>query len=257
MSYPQPDADQYALKGGEFFRLFTGLTSPGDIYESQQGSHAFVLGPQSDVANVNIGYYDDQQQTFLNQIQIGPNRSFIGRVDARNESKYAPSARPGRLLIWPSDLFDPEFRPLGFVPNTDTLTFITPNLEVLEYFSPQGSLDVRRNDKTFRFQELAFPIANAFTVIPYWGRRSASARVTNMTHHDMLWSIQGITYFINDQFLAIQTPIDTATITAGNQHQSFVKDSVNGRFDALLITASAALNEGPTPIQVTVSDDSA
>lgn len=255
MSYPQPDADQYALRGGDFFRLSTGLTSPGDLYESQQGSHAFCLGPQSDVANVNIGYYDDQAQTFLNQIQIGPNRSFIGRLDARNESKYAPSNRPGRILIWPSDLFDPSFKPAGIVPNVDTLTFVTPQLEVIEYFSPQGSLDVRRNDKTFRFQELELPISNAFTVIPYWGRRSASARVTNLTHHDMLWEVQGITYFINDGFAAIQTPIDTATILSGGQRQTFVRDTVNGRFDALLLITSASVADGPTPIQLTISDD--
>lgn len=254
MSYPQPDADKCALLGGDFFRLFTGLTSPGDMYESQQSAHAFALGPDSDVSSVNIGYYDDQALTFLNQIQIGTTRSWVGRIDARNGDKYAPSGRPGRILIWPDDIFDPSYVPVDFDPNLDTITFITPILEVIQYFQPQGSLEVKRNDKTYRIQEIGFPERTANIVIPYWGRKYASIRVTNLTSGQLVMGVIGVNYYINDQFKALETPIGGGAIIAPGAQQLIVMTPANGTFDALNLFAIGSVDTGPTPIQVTVSD---
>ena len=75
MSYPQPSADQYAIKGYQFFRLNTLLTSPGDIYQSQQSGHAFAIGPESDISNVNVAYFDDQVPNFMAQTVISPQRA--------------------------------------------------------------------------------------------------------------------------------------------------------------------------------------
>lgn len=257
MSYPQPQSDEYALTGYDFFRLNTPLTSPGDLYESTQSGHAFALGPNSDVANVNIGYFDDQVQTFLNQVTIGPNRSWIGRLNARNDATYTPSARPGRLLMWPADLYDPQFRPTGFNILTDSLAFITPVMDVIQYFKPQNSLDILRNDKTYRIQELSIPTTTAFTVIPYWSRKYANALITNLTTGDVQFTIWGVNYFMNDTFQAIEVQLDTATVATLGQHQTIINAATDGVFDALLVGVTAATANGPTPIQLTVSDSAA
>ena len=71
MSYPQPNADQYAINGYQYFRLNTLLSSPGDIYESAQSALAIALGPESDISRVAVAYYDDQvPTTFTNQTVI-------------------------------------------------------------------------------------------------------------------------------------------------------------------------------------------
>jgi hypothetical protein len=254
MSYPQPDADKYALLGGDFFRLSTGLTSPGDMYESQQSAHAFAIGPDSDVSSVNIGYYDEQYPTFLNQLQIGTTRSWVGRIDARNGDKYAPSGRPGRILIWPDDIFDPSYIPIDFDANLDTLTFITPILEVIQYFQPQGSLEVKRNDKTYRIQEINFPPRTANIVIPYWGRKYASIRFTNLTAGEAIWGVIGVNYYINDQFKALETPLGGGAIVASGAQELVILGPPQGAFDALNIFVTASTDTGPTPIQVVVSD---
>src|SRR3981189_3558041 len=131
MSYPQPNADTYAVNSYGFFRLNTLLSSPGDIYRSPQGGHLFCLGPESDVANVNIAYFDDQVPTFLQTTQISPGRSFTGFMAARNEATYSPSRRFGRIFCWSNDIYDPSFLPRSFSANTDHIQFIAPQLDVI------------------------------------------------------------------------------------------------------------------------------
>ena len=97
MSYPQPDSNQYAIKGYQFFRLNTLLTSPGDIYESAQSGHSIAIGPESDLANINVAYFDDQVETFMQRTTISPLRAFVGRIDARNDAVTAPVERRARL----------------------------------------------------------------------------------------------------------------------------------------------------------------
>lgn len=256
MSYPQPSSNNSVINGAEFFRLFTPLTSPGDIYESEVSGHAMALGPDSDVANVTVAYWDNQVQTFVNLAQLGPPRSFVGRVDARNTDNYAPSNRPGRILLFPSDLFDPTFLPEDFLPNQDTLTFITPVLDVIQYFKPQESLTPARNDKTFRFPEIELTdIRTAFLILPFWGRKYASARIFNNSNQALAWRITGIDYFPNDQNKAIETDIDHIDLlNPGLQHTSIVNASVHGMFDALMLEVNVNESQGSTPFEVVVSD---
>src|SRR5688572_10301119 len=117
MTYPPPNPDLYAVSGQGFFRLNTALLSDGDIYESQQGSHGFAIGPESDISKVNIAYWDETQPRLMNQISISPTRPFPGKFVAVNdEAEYAPSGRPARLLIWPEELYNADFRPSDFDP---------------------------------------------------------------------------------------------------------------------------------------------
>lgn len=268
MSYPQPSSDDYAIKGVQFFRLLTPLTSPGDIYESAQSGHAMALGPQSDVANAVVAYFDAQVQTFVNVTAIGPRRTFVGRIDARNDAKYAPSGRPGRILIFPADLFDPSFQPSGFVADSQTLTFVTPILDVIEYFSPQQSLGAYRDDKTYRFEGIPNNGASGWIIIPYWGRKSATIRFTNFTSDNLQTEIRGVNYFIQDGTNAVErTLLSSSPIGSGAARDIVLTSNANtvpaspitianvGAFDALAIFMQITTQDGATPLEVTVSDD--
>ena len=271
MSYPQPDADQYAIKGYKYFRLLTPLTSPGDIYESQQSGHALALGPESDVANVDIAYFDDQVTSFVNRTQIGPLRSFVGRIDARNDARYVPSGRPGRVLIWPADLYDPSYVPADFVPDTQSITFVTPMLDVIQYFSPQDSLVPRRNDKTYRFNGIPNDGVQGWIILPFWGRRTATIRLTNGTAGlgAVLTGVRGVNYFVNDGTSAVERQIVALTPTPAGLNNGrdlimttnapdlsvgVIHVDTDGRFDALAIFIDTTGNTGPVVVNVTVSD---
>jgi hypothetical protein len=251
----QPDSDKYAIGGYQFFRLNTLLSCPGDIFESKQSGHAFAIGPESDVANVTISYFDDQVATFVNQTQIGPGRAWNGRIDARNETKYAPTQRPGRILFFAANLYDPNFIPIGFVPPGDTLNFITPRLDVIEFFQPVDIVPAR-NDREFFFQEIPIPVGDAHLVLPYWGRKTASCRITNRTSGNITWTLTGVNYFMNDEspHRALETLLDTGVVATTAQRLFVVREGVHGMFDALMVRVSAVTPDGPTPIQVITSD---
>lgn len=254
--YFNPSSNDYAINGYEFFRLNTLLSSPGDIFESEQSGYAFAIGPESDVAVANMAYYDDQvPTTFMNQTQIGPDRAWNGRIDARNEAKYAPGGRPGRVLFWAADLYDPNYRPTGYSALADDLIQIAPRLDVIEFFAPTAVVPAR-NDRTFRFQDLALPINNdsAFLIIPYWGRKTASCRITNLATATVTWTLKGVNYYMNDQGLGLETALDTGMVATGAQRLFVVKEGTHGMFDALVIEMSTAGADAPAPIEIITSD---
>lgn len=260
MSYPQPNADQYMLSGSGFFRLNTLLSSPGDIYESPQSAHALCLGPQSDIANVNIAYFDPNVPGFMNFTAIAPRRAFIGQVYARNDAKYAPAQRPGRILFWSDDIFDPNFRPRSFVALTDTIEFLAPRLDVMEYFSPQ-ELGPCRTDRSFVFQDYPVGLGGGtfFLVLPYYGRKYAYIEFTNRnTVTANTLGIIGVNYAITQddtpnpytQETVIRAP---AAVAPGAQITKIVTAGTAGMFDALVFTFT---DNGPAPLRVIVSDES-
>lgn len=178
MSYPPPNPDQYALNGYKFFRLNTPLTSDGDMYESQQGAQGFAIGPDSDISKVNIGYFDEQVPRFLNQVAITPERAFPGFIAARNEVNYVPANRPGRILIWSDELYNPTWSP-SFIEIGGRIDFEVPVMDVVQYFAPAAqSMNQGRNDKEYWYDFLnapAVPTDDArntwVLVIPFYGRR--------------------------------------------------------------------------------------
>lgn len=262
MSYPQPNADRYAVAGYQFFRLNTLLTSPGDIYESTQSGHGLAIGPDSDLANVNVAYFDDQVPTFMQRTTISPHRAFLGRIDARNDVVYTPSNRPGKILFWAADIFDPNYRPIAipaaFNPAVDIIQFVSPRMDVIEYFKPLASVTPGRDDKTFMFQNYPLsPGGKFYLVLPYYGRKYCSIQFTNrtpLTNHAI--AISGVRYQITQDNSAnpytqeTQLVASTAVAT-GAQLVRKVTAAADGMFDALVFSLDL---EGPAPLQVTMSD---
>lgn len=276
MAFPQPNADRYALNGSPFFRLNTLLSSPGDIYESGQGGLAFAIGPDSDIAKVNIGYYDDQVPTFLNTTTIGPDRPFIGLLSSRNDARYVPIDRPGKVLIWSADLYNPAYRPPGFNALIDLISYFTPRLDVIQYFTQQSSSIVSaRNDKSYLIQNIFAPViptGDHFLMIPYWGRRFAQIQLTNKnktgepTTGAWSFAVSGVTFGIsgsasvanNDtDFTQITTIIADAVVPAQTTVLKRITSFSDGVFDMLMLRihrVNPDLDPPLGPIKITVSD---
>lgn len=256
MSYPQPSAELYTVAGFEFFRLFTPLSSPGDIYESAVGSLAIAVGPDSDIANVNVAYFDAQVPTFMQNVVISTGRAFIGRTDAQPAASYAPAGRPGVILFWSDDIYDPNFRPSAADPG-DTVLFVTPKLDVIQYFQPVNSLGPERNDITHVFQNYDIDAGTLYIVVPYYGRKYAFVEFTN---RDSLlpndFGISTVNYAITDNGGGNPYHQETviraaAAVAAGATVTDIVTATADGMFDALVFSIS---QPGPAPLRIIMSD---
>lgn len=259
MSYPQPDADAYSTNTYGFFPISTPLSSPGDIYESPQSGHAFAVGPNSDIANVRMAYFDDQAVPgFMQFVTLSPRRALVGAINARNESSFTPANRPGKVLFWADDIFDPNYRPTGFVTLTDTIQFSAPVLEVMEYFQTAPALGPARIDKEFVFQNYNFNAGTFYLVIPYYGRKYCYINFTNRnqtTPNTM--GIVGVNYAITQDGSSHPYHQETtlraaAAVNSNIGVTQIIRASANGMFDALVFSLT---NAGPAPLVITMSDD--
>lgn len=251
MSYPQQSADDYAAAGYDFFRLNTPLVSGGDIYESAQGARALALGPESDVSRVKVTYFDIEVDNFVNQVILGPDRSMVGGINANVRSTYTPANRPGKILIAPDNLYNPDIAPTAS-QNVGSSIVIPPKLDVIQYFSNPGALVPMRNDRVHRFQQIPFfdDGANAGAVavfVPFYGRRFCSfmfrptssilaitvevyginfpyADLTGVTDFVELFSLDGATLPTSDL---------TGTYSVGQPSTYGTTDFGNGMFDYL------------------------
>lgn len=264
MSYPQPNADTALIKGWKFFRLNTPLVSPGDIYESAQGAHAFALGPESDISRVAITYFDNANNpTFIDQLKISPDRSFIGRIDAHNETTYQPANRPGRVLIAPDNLYNPLFNPFD---DADEVTVVPPFLDVIQYFTPPQSLVTPRIDKEFYYQQfrkdLGVSIVSA--MFPYFGRKSGSYSILNASAHAATVRLCGVNFLRANNagtgfsygYLIDPDILPATVLASGDQANGVLKESTHGMFDYIALRMEYSQNAAndDTPFKLIVSD---
>ncbi len=266
MGYPQQSSNDAATGGQNVFRLSTQLVSPGDIYQSDQGGHAFAVGPDSDLANIGVVFYDPQSApTFVDQIAISPSRAYIGLIPARGDVTYQPSKRKGRTLFYSLDLYDPAYRPPGFSAVQDFIQFHTPVMEVLQYFAPQASITPARNDKTFYFQDLpSIPGHSSYVVLPYYGRKFLFMNYTNKTAGNIDVTLVGVNFAVCDNtgtVLHQENPLYSATVASGTTKKFAMGPgepfAVGGMFDVVVFKSTQSGGSGgfPTPLKIVVSDD--
>jgi hypothetical protein len=274
VTFPQPDADQAALNGGEFFRLNTMLSSAGDLYESQQGALAFALGPNSDVSAFRISYYDEASPGGVGSVLLSPDRQFVGLIPARNEVTYPKSVtRKGRTLISVEDIYAPEWRPAGFNAspiNGDRWEIVPPTLDVIQYFVSEPSLVSQRSDRTFRYQYLTSAPGlgrTTYLAIPAYGRKSGFITILNkaVAAEAFVDTLVGAVRFslstnpAGTTIIGTQGVIAAGAPLAGEAVRQIVFDSkVHGLWDYFFIGLGGAVNQyngGQMPISVVLSDD--
>ncbi len=275
MGYPQPNANDAVIRGLNQFRLFTPLTSPGDIYESEQGCYAVALGPDSDVARVNVVYFDANQNplvagfTGMTSVEISPQRAFVGNLPARNDAVYQPSSRKARTLFYVDDLYDPSYRPAGIHPVSGQVNYITPNLDIIQYFQPVDSMTPGRNDREYYFQDIPPAPGQAgalasYIVLPFYGRAYAFIQMTNFSGHGVTLGVLGVNYAITNDALIGPSPIHQETtllapfaMANGSQKIKIIRAAVDGTFDALVISLLGTVGQvqTPTPLKIVMSDN--
>ncbi len=257
MGYPQPNASAYQAAGAKFFRLNTRLTSEGDIYESAVGALGFAIGPDSDVAKINIGYFDDQSRTKMSQVAITPQRPFLGRIDAQNGAQYAPAQRPGRIMMWPDAFYNPRYQVYLF-GNPCRMDMIAPVIDVIQYLSPPPSVSPGRNDRRHFLPEIGLPAGFSNTApyllgIPFYGRRYASISGGNFSSGALKLSVLGANFGS-----AFTTTLYPRT-AFGINDQVVIKSGTSGMFDYLFLevtkdVGSPALTSNLITFSIVTSD---
>ena len=247
MAYPQPDSNLPVTKKLPIFRIQTPLISAGDVYESEQGCSAVVVGPQSDISRVRLSYYDDnaQAQGFMQQAFVTPDRGFIGPISARNEATYQPSNVKGRILINSDDVFQPAYNPGSFA--SDERIQISPILDVIQYFGSPPNVLPQRADKLYRWDSpiLINPNNKACAIIiPYYGRKFAKYTFDNQSAEVITFGVFGLD-FIESTSSVTGTEhqiLASAAVAAGNKVKGVVRASVDGMFDALILNVTRTNN---------------
>jgi hypothetical protein len=238
MAYPQPSSNDAVLAGDKVFRLHTKLISAGDCYQSEQSGFAFAIGPDSDIANVNINYFDDTLDTRMNQITIGQDSPFVGLIDARNEpgAVYQPQGVQGRIIFSVADIVPVLFEVVGFPEPPENQVRISPVLDIIQYFTPPPSdIVAPRNDKEYFF---AVGDTGAYTndvlifEIPFYGRSYADIFAFNVGGDAAgTIKIEGLRfgYGVADLF----APSTKELLTTTNLSSATVQHQVNARSDGM------------------------
>lgn len=270
--YSQPSADDYVTGSFEFFRLKQELSSAGDIFEIPQSGRAFCLGPDSDISRVNIGYVNAIEQTIfglanatptnLETFTLTPERALAGFIPARNaERGFSPQSNatvavPGRILLWPAELWDSLYLPVGFSAGNDILVREDPIIDVFQYFGNPFALQSARSDKTYYYDQLPFGADDCFVMIPYFGRRSAIVTIQNTGADAMTCTLKGLNFRIKDEAVSPFTEfqIDNDVVAAAAIAQQFVIAATNGMFDYLILQFSPGVGGANVVLRVTVSD---
>lgn len=270
MTFPQPSSDAPVLQSQQYFRLKTGLSSAGDLYESKVGALAFALGPDSDLASVNVTYLDVAAQSAESFI-LSPDRAFVGRIDARNDVDYpnTPGNRKGRILISSNDMFDDSARPDGYVDADDVIYFVQPTLDVMQYFVNPPSVMPERSDKIFRF--LYYPGAQdivngvSYLAVPGYGRKSGHFLFRNLNGINTVrvkvfgWKLS--TSAAPGTVGAVQSQLYSGDLLTQGTGEYFYLASADGMWDLFLISlGGGAAGFGydpasPMPTTITLSDD--
>jgi hypothetical protein len=256
MTYPQPSGASYVLNNQSAFRLTTTILGPGDIYESDASGLALAVGPLSDIANIGVTYLDEQRvPALVNDLVISTERSYIGRVDARMDTVYPFTLRPGRVLFTIEDLYDPAFRPTGFGVN-DVIEYLDPVLDVVEYFTPAPSVVPARADKELYLRYLDAPGVGgtSWLMVPAWGRKYGHISFFNAnTVTANTVSVIGVrfsmTEFPSSHYQ--ETLLAAAAMGAGTTRELVWNAAAQGVFDMIGISATSA---GPLDVRITLSD---
>ena len=279
--YRNPNANAYVASNFSFFRLKQPLASAGDIFESEQGANAFALGPDSDISLATIAYFDPQStppysffnpppQTNMSTLTVSPQRTFVASVAAPNkEGQYVPANVPGRILIWPTEIYTPNWRPPGFNVVQDRIVFEPPIIDILQFFGTPQSLVAPRTDKTYYYDRLIFGVDDCYVAIPFYGRRYASISMENTSGTDNFSvSVGGVNFRISETDASVNALLATFTLGFGESITRVIRcdydsrigeappltNSNAGLFDYLILQFSPVAGTPNVNLRVVVSD---
>jgi len=275
-------SDRAVLNGQEFFRLFQELESGGDIYEINTSTKAICIGPQSDLSNYAINFYDGQSPDNIDEINLSLNNPVIGRVDALLATTYpTASGLPANILVSPRDLVDNNWLPSDWVPPVVGPGFIgdriaarvIPQIDIFAYLTNPTVLAPLRDDRLYQFPFTTTLIApnRFFYILPYYGRRYGEFSFGNLSGgidaQSYTIDVTGVNLFPGTQNAvsdtpgaskAIETPLfgGPIVVAPGARANRLIKSDTEGMFDLISISLSTdnGLADLNTVMQLLVSD---
>lgn len=273
---PQNRSVDAVLGGQEYWRLKTPLQWPGapnthlgaeGIFESEVGALAVAIGPDSDIANVQVTYFDGTVSSpNVRSAIVSPDRSFVGRIDARMDVAYPECRRKGRILFHSRDIVPlSTWRPIDFAAGDDSIQFQRPVLDVIQYFSAPPSLIPQRSDRLFEFQYLfpppGGPGKSAYLMIPAYGRKSGYFTFYNQDGiATVTTSVRGVR-FSPSQLSAIPgvdgtvtSTLFTSALLSGQSANYTYKSSTAGLWDMFLVKLQN-YQGASFPLHIQLSDD--
>jgi hypothetical protein len=271
-------ADKAVLGGQDFFRLNQQVESGGDIYEINTSSKAIVVGPQSDLSNYSVNYYDPQSVDLINEINLAIDNPIVGRVDALLDTTYPSAGLPGFVLVSPRDLVDNNWLPTGFVPGPGVGTDLVlarpaPRVDIIAYLKNPAVLSPRRDDRLYQFPFTTALLApsRAFYILPYYGRRYGEFSFRNLTggfgEQTYTITVTGVNLFpgtqgadgtVPGESKSIETVLFGGPIVAapGANINRLIKADTDGMFDliSIALTTDGGLPDTNSVMQLLVSD---
>lgn len=194
MAGPNQDV-QATLRSQEYFRLKKIIQSPGDIFELDTSAKSIYIGPDSDIGEVQLTYYNPDEALSLETAQVSVNGPFVGRIDSSVVTKVSSTGQFAKILVSPTDLVDNNY--------------IDPNSVALRRYNIQAVLDLIvslrdppdvpavRADRTLRFPRVPFERISAGPddgstdlIIPIYGRRMVTITVIGV---DMTMGVSLVT----------------------------------------------------------------
>jgi hypothetical protein len=262
MTFPQPRTAAALLACKDQFRLTTQLQSPGDIYEIESSTMALALGPDSDLGALQVFYYDSEMATSrLSSFRLTPQCPFIGKISPNLSQDYPLSGRLGRTLVSALDVYDPNYKPLGFSNANDKIQFEVPVLDLIGWFTnPPSAVPTKRADKSYFSQYQPHATANSWIIYPYYDRKYAFVDFLNRNTTDgATVTIRGVNFSTTDSgaggvsYHQESTIVSAQAVAAAGGHMTrIITASSDGMFDALAIAVAGG---EPNSLRVYMSDE--
>lgn len=152
MSYPQAKSSKSVLEGQEFFRIHTELESNGDLYEVDTSAKAIVIGPNSDIQNVRVYYYDVQGNNQIESAIVSIDDPVVTRMNAFMAQEYPGLGAKARILIGSDDIV-PHLPGMPLVEpqvQGDLIVWFKPVIDVLCYHRDPPSLPSTRGERQWQ-----------------------------------------------------------------------------------------------------------
>jgi hypothetical protein len=175
---------QAVLRSQEYYRLKQAVQSPGDIYELNESAKAIYIGPDSDISEVQVTYFNPDEPLALETATIAVNGPFVGRVDSLPQTTVPSTGQPARILVSPVDIVDNAYAsPTSIAFRRFNIPTVIDLIVALKNLPDIPSV---RADRTFRFASVPYqdgPVTiddNGGTdlLIPIYGRRMVTIVAT-------------------------------------------------------------------------------
>jgi hypothetical protein len=257
-------ASNRVQRSQDYWRLFQEIQSSGDIWEIDESLKGVAIGPDSDVSEVILSYYDPAQPEGVEQLSVAVGNPFEGRIDALMGTEYPKTQSPARILISLGDLIDNAYVPNNFNSGEevtgDQITRAPAFVDLIGYFDKKAEqARVRSNRKILfsRFQGVPQSGVRSYYIVPSYGRRYCRAMLVNnvsaLPPYTIALRLLGVRLgkgknssggnSAGEIVIGTHPPISgiVGTNITGDSGQIIFRSSLHGLFDLLILECTPSL----------------